>query len=291
MSAGIAAARERMYPQKEAESLRLYISSGPLMERLALSYDAVLADAYWIRAIQYYGAGRLATGGGSTAQSKPFELLYPLLDITTSLDPLFSQAYRFGAMFLAEEHPGGAGRPDLAVKLLEKGIQAEPDKWWYYHDAGFVSYWHLSDYKKASEWFRRGAERPGAPWWLETYAAVMLTRGGDRMSSRAMWEQLRQTAENDWLRGTAELRLAQLDALDQIDTLRRSVAEFGRRAGRRPWSWEELIASGLIRGIPADPSGTPYTLIPSTGEVTVAAWSKLHPLPTEPAAAPELKAP
>ena len=49
-----------------------------------------------------------------------------MLDLTTTLDPLFNVAYRFGAIFLAEPYPGGAGRPDLAIALLEKGLQARP---------------------------------------------------------------------------------------------------------------------------------------------------------------------
>ena len=33
-------------------------------------------------------------------------------------------AYQFGALFLAEQPPGGPGRPDLAIALLEKGLRA-----------------------------------------------------------------------------------------------------------------------------------------------------------------------
>ena len=45
----------------------------------------------------------------------------PLLDLTTTLDPYFSIAYRFGAIFLSEASPGGPGRPDQAVALLAEG--------------------------------------------------------------------------------------------------------------------------------------------------------------------------
>jgi hypothetical protein len=210
--------------------------------------------------------------------------------LTTTLDPRFIVAYRFGAIFLAEPQPGGAGRPDLAIALLKKGVAAMPQKWDYYHDIGFVYYWNLHDYQSAADWFKRGADVPGAPWWLRTYAAVMLVRGGDRQASRLMWQQMRQT-DDAWMRQTAQLRLAQLDALDQIDSLRRAVGEFTRRTGHTPQSWEQLAAAGLVPGAPIDPTGTPYVLDSSTGEVGAAPWSKLSPLPTEPAAAPELSTP
>ena len=254
------------------------------MRRAALSYDALLADVYWIRALQHYGSERQKPG-----RERRYDLLYPLLDLATTLDPRFVVAYRFGAIFLAEPHPGGAGRPDQAIALLKKGIAFNPDKWDYYHDIGFIYYWNLHDYQNAADWFDRGGSLPGAPFWLKTYAAVMLTRGGDRQASRAMWTQIGQSEESDWLRRTSQLRLAQLDALDQIDVLKRIVDDFTKRTGQRAQSWEQLAAAGAVRGLPLDPSGTPYTFDADTGEIGVARDSDLWPLPTEPAAAPELK--
>jgi tetratricopeptide (TPR) repeat protein len=278
-------ARDRLYAKEAVDEHVLYVRSGRLLERTALSYDSLLADVYWMRALQHFGSERL-----KPASERRFDLLYPLLDITTTLDPRFSAGYRFGAIFLAEPHPGGAGRPDLAIALLKKGVAAGPDKWDYYHDVGFIYYWNLHDYAQAAEWFKRGGDLPGAPWWLRTYAAVMLTRGGDRQASRAMWTELGQSAENDWLRSTAQLRLLQLDALDQIEELERIVHEFASRTGAMPSSWGQLVAAAILRGAPLDPMRTPYELDPITGDVTVSPSSPLHPLPTEPAAAPELAA-
>lgn len=277
--------RDRTYAFNAVDDQVLYIRSGDMMQRVALSYDAVLADIYWVRALQYYGRERLKVDGVPR-----YDLLFPLLDVATTLDPRFNVAYRFGAIFLAEPHPGGAGRPDLAIALLKKGIAANPAKWDYYHDVGFIYYWNLHDYERAAEWFRRGGDLAGAPWWLKTYSAIMLTRGGDRQASRAMWQQLRANEESEWLRNTAQLRLQQLDALDQIDTLQRLVQEFARRAGRRPQSWDQMIAAGVLAGIPVDPTGTPYTLDFTTGKVEVPTSSTLYPLPTEPAASPEIAA-
>ena len=119
----------------------LHVRSPEALRRIALEFDAVAADVYWIRAIQHYGGERLAPSG----VSRNYERLYPLLDMTTSLDPYFNIAYRFGAIFLSEPYPGGPGRPDLAIALLRKGIAAQPTRWTYYHDIGLVHYWALQD--------------------------------------------------------------------------------------------------------------------------------------------------
>ena len=275
--------RERAYAYNPVEEDVLYVRSGDVMKRAALSYDAVVADLYWIRALQHFGRERQ-----KSPADRHFDLLYPLLDLSTTLDPLFTVGYRFGAIFLAEPRPGGAGRPDQAIELLQKGIRFDRAKWDYYQDIGFIYYWHLHDYEHAADWFRRGGDVSGAPWWLRTYAAVMLTRGGDRRASRSMWMQIGQT-DDQFLRSTAQTRLEQLDALDQIDTLGKIVAEFTKRTGRRPQTWQDLGAAGLLRGVPLDPSRMPYPLNPETGEIGVRRESPLWPLPTEPAAAPELK--
>ena len=93
---GLQIVGDRVAPQASSSNM-LYARSPEFIARAALSYDALLADVYWIRALQHYGWTRLTPGG-----SKEYELLYPLLDITTSLDPRFNIAYRFGSIFLAE---------------------------------------------------------------------------------------------------------------------------------------------------------------------------------------------
>jgi hypothetical protein len=287
------AARERRYPKDEEAKPSLYLRSGAAVQRLSGAYVALASDLYWIRAIQYYGGTKQQLAGQYAGSAPPamladtpserYALLYPLLDLTTTLDPRFNIAYRFGSVFLAEEFPRGAGRPDLAIALLEKGLAARPDKWEYMEDIGFVHYWYRSDFRSAAEWFRKASEVPGAPWWLRSLAATTLGQGGDRRSSRAMWEAIRASAENDWLRNDAERRLAQLQALDDMDALQRRVDEFTRKTGQTPATWAELFRAGVLPGTPVDPTRTPYEL--TGGQVRLSRSSSLWPMPVEPAKA------
>ena len=250
------AAEDRWPAPKTDSGTVLYVRSPAVAQRVALGYRALGADVYWIRTLQHFGQERLSP----PEHVRTYALLYPLLDLTTTLDPYFSIAYRFGAIFLGEPFPGGPGRPDLAVALLRKGLAAQPDKWQYMQDLGFVYYWHLRDYRTAADAFQRAAAMPGAPNWLRPLAAVTLAEGGQRRASRALWQQLAQ-ADEEWLRDAAQLRLAQLDAMDVMDAWRRA-----RDSGRRP-------------GLPLDPSGTPFAIDPATGDITLSPASKLFPLP------------
>jgi tetratricopeptide (TPR) repeat protein len=284
------AVRQRRYPPPAFDEDAVYLQSGSAIRRLAGAYQALGADAYWVRTLQYYGGikRRLAAQPAGpepppalAAPTSDYAYLYPLLDITTSLDSRFNIAYRFGAVFLAEPYPGGPGRPDLAIALLEKGLKERPDKWEYMEDIGFVHYWYRHDYQAAANWFHKASEIASAPWWLASLAATTLAQGGDRQSSRLMWQTIRQTADNDWLRRDADRRLAQLRALDDIDRLQQQVNAFAARTGAPPSSWITLVRSGALPGVPADPSLTQYELSPD-GRVRLSQSSPLWPLPDEP---------
>jgi hypothetical protein len=286
------ATRERAFPPSDGDDDGMYFRSAATLRRLSGAYTALAADGYWIRALQYYGGTKRRLQGEARVPEPPpmlavptsdrYSLLYPMLDLTTSLDPRFTIAYRFGAVFLAEAYPRGPGRPDLAVALLEKGIRAQPDKWEYMEDAGFVHYWYLHNYRAAAGWFQKASEVPGAPWWLRSLSANTLAQGGDRQSSRLMWEAIRQSAQIDWLRQDAERRLQQLQALDDIDNLqKKAVDAYMRSGGQPPPDWLTLVRAHVIPGIPVDPTGTPYELT-SQGRVHLAASSPLAPLPEEP---------
>jgi hypothetical protein len=286
------ATRERAYPASEAADDAVYVASGSTLRHLTGAYNALAADAYWVRTIQYFGSTRRRLArrrpapppaAGAAAAPADYAVLYPLLDLTTSLDPQFSIAYRFGAVFLAEPYPGGPGRPDLAVALLDKGLRARPDKWEYMEDIGFVHYWYRHDYSAAAAWFQKAAEAPHAPWWLRSLAATTLAQGGDRASSRLMWLAIAQSAESAWLRSDAERRLRQLRALDDIDALQGRVDGFARSGGAVD-DWMSLARARVLRGIPVDPAGTPYEL--SKGRVRLAQSSPLWPLPDEPMVIP-----
>ena len=288
-AAGLQAMREARYPGPVVEEASLYVTSGAVARRLTAGYNALAADLYWIRAIQHFGDVRLrlARDGAVLARSgaaggpSDYRLLFPLLDLATTLDPQFNIAYRFGSVFLAEAYPGGAGRPDLAIALLEKGIRDRPDKWEYMQDIGFVHYWWRHDYRAASQWFERASRVDGAPWFLRSLAATTLAEGGDRRSSRVMWEAIRESAELDWLRADAERRLTQLDAADFIASLQKVVDRRISMTGEPPRDWQGMVRGRLIPGIPTDPAGVPYEIDPS-GRVILSPKSPLFPLPDEP---------
>ena len=297
--AGLAAAialdmsRDRWYPAVASPTQELYFTRPQRIAQLALSFKAILSDVYWIRAVQYFGRTRIANREHpeeASAATHGYDLLYPLLDVTTTLDPSFNIAYRFGAMFLTEEYPNGPGKPDQAVRLLDKGFAQNPQKWQYLYDKAFLYYWSVKDYSQAAHWFAEAGRIKGSPEWLPALAAYMLAHGNDRRSSRLLWQQIHDTAEQQYLKDNATFHLHQLDLADAADQLTVLLEHFQQRTGRAASNFDPLVSAGWLKSAPADPDGVPFVVDPITGRVTLDRRSKYSPLPqddTRGAAAPD----
>lgn len=229
----------------------LLLRSPSVIKKMSFGYDSLLADVYWTRAVQYYG-GRFATKGAT------FDLLWPLLDIATTLDPRMIIAYRFGAIFLSESGTAGAGRPDLAVELVKRGIAANPDEWRLNMDLGFLYYWRMKDYSASATAFLDGSKKPDAPPWLAVMAARVAQKGGSLETSRMIWSEIYESNRDPKVRDWALKTLQGLKAVEDELQLDEIAAEYEKRFGRYPTSTSELRSAGLLMGIPVDPLGYPY---------------------------------
>jgi tetratricopeptide (TPR) repeat protein len=259
---------DRQWRQIERTDDRLYVPSGALLRKLSLGHEGLLANIYWTRAVQYFGRQRLEG-------AERFDLLGPLLRIATELDPQLVIAYRFGALFLSGSPPHGAGQPEEALHLLRRGIVANPDYWRLWQDLGFIYYWDLKDYDTAARIFQTGSERPGAMVWMKVLAATVSAEGGGIQTSRILWSEIYEHADNDQIRQSALEHLAALQALEDLQGLTARVTAFREREGRAPRSWSEMIEAGLLRSVPRDPTGLPYRLTPD-GRVMLAGESKVN---------------
>jgi tetratricopeptide (TPR) repeat protein len=231
----------------------LLLRSGKLLKRLSLGYSSLLADIYWTRTVQY-------NGGVIERGEKDFSLLAPLLNVTTDLDPRLDVAYKYGAIFLSEKVPAGAGRPDQAIALVRKGIAANPSNWRLYYHLGFVYYWYLHDYQQAAQSFWDGSKVPGALPWMGAMAAHIAGTGGSRETSRFMWGQIYESTKDITVRANALAHLQALRALDDLDALKNLAAMYKKRTGHAPTTMQDLVDAHIILGIPQDPGGYPYIL-------------------------------
>jgi hypothetical protein len=246
----------------------LYLWSGGQVKKMAPGFEGVLADLYWLRTIQYFGGQRTYTA------DKRFDLLKPLIDITTALDPRMEIAYRYGAIFLSESWPIGAGRPNEGISLLARGAPLVVEGWRLRQQEGYFTFLFLKDPRKASDILLAASKMPGAPYWLEALAGQILISGGEREISRRIWNQIYAESEPGAMRQNAVAHLQHLDALDAVDAMTKRVKAYEDRYGSKPPSLQELTAKGLHQGPPLDPSGIPFDYDPRTGTVRISKRSQ-----------------
>ena len=265
----------------------LYVSSGKTLKRMSLGFDGLVADLYWLRTIQYFGRKAQQVKGVrniSDVSDWHLDLLEPLLNITTELDPHYIAAYRFGALFLPDINPQGA------IRFLERAIRDNPSEWRLYQDLGYI-YWKQGRFHEASETYARGSRVSGAPTWMQTMSATMLIKGGDRETARAIFQQIYEHSDDDFSRQMSLTRLKSLRAEDEIAFFNNKLlADYRERHGACPESlasliksispekFEQMMKAGLRfdeHKMPLDPDGFAYTYDLMTCKVALAEKSTI----------------
>jgi tetratricopeptide (TPR) repeat protein len=231
----------------------LTIRSGSMMKRMSLEYAPLMGAIYWTRAVQYYGEKL-------QLRDRNLELLWPLLDIATTLDPNLLVAYRFGSAFLSDKPPRGAGRPDLAVELLERGLKANPEEWRLYQDLGNVYYFDAKDYLKASAAFEEGSKNPKAYIWMKVMAAKIAGEGESPETSYFLWQQVYEGTKDPAIKKNAEEHLKLMRVELDLKEINRLADDYEKKTGRPATKMSELAQAGLTKGVLRDPEGYPYVL-------------------------------
>lgn len=239
-------------PDPDLQEEQLYLTSNAA-RRMSLGFNGLVADWYWMRSIQY--VGRKILNARQNVQLDDLgqlnlRLLAPMLDIATTLDPEFMDAYEYAAVVLP------AIDVQEAIRITRKGIDANPNAWRLYHQLGYI-YWQRGDFSLAGDIYGQGASIAGAPAWMQAMKARMAAEGGSRTTAREIYAHMYEQSREDKVKEMARLRLMQLDSLDEQDAIRKILAAYKTRTGRCPQSWTEVTPALRLAQLPADTSGAP----------------------------------
>jgi tetratricopeptide (TPR) repeat protein len=238
---------------------------------MSLGHEALAADIYWIRAVQYFGRKLIDSDkplSSGASKELRMDLLAPLLNIVVTLDPQHIPAYRFGAIFLPERDMAAA------TTLLERGVRENPNEWRLYQDLGYI-YWQagkastgeqeIENYTKAAEWYEKGSNVAGAMWWMRDLAGLMKIKGGSREAARAVYSTY-LTSDDQNIHGQAIGRLKQLRSLDELDAINAVLARYKEQTGACPSDLRALaptLRSMKLtlneNSMPVDPDGFVYS--------------------------------
>jgi hypothetical protein len=242
----------------------------------SLGFDTVVADYYWLQALQLVGGER-----GDTSKHAP--LIGQLIDVITSLDPWVGHPYRFAAVWLSDSEKSVR----TANRLLERGIAHDPLGWRNRYHLGFNHFFYLEEYLRAADVFEESLPLEGVPNYLGALIArLRLNHGGLEMAAGFLSE-LARNAQDEYAR--AEY----LKALDEIETERRARyldaarEEYWRRHGEDIESVEDLHR-GPDPIVPQLPAAHPqfdfsrWTLDETSGQIVSSYYGKRYELHTTP---------
>lgn len=198
----LAAWSSRALPRPSALEELAYYPSGEHLERMTFGHREAAADLAWLRAVQYYGEHRRT--------DNRFEHLAHVFEILTSLAPRFRSPYIFGAFSLAQE---GFDFP-RAEALLQKGIANNPRDPYLAFEMAFLYYVKPGgrDLGRAAEYFERSASLPGGYPSGRRFAAYCRQHSGDLTLAYALWAEVKESSDNDYLREIAEKEMKRIES-------------------------------------------------------------------------------
>jgi len=236
-----AAAHSHMDTVSRVEEGEWIVPSPEHARFFSLGFDSLLADYYWLMAVQRVGAEH-----GDTTQHAP--LIGRLIGNVTALDPWVDHPYRFASFWLTDSLQSVG----VANRLLEQGIAYNPLDWRNAYYLGFNYFFYLEDNARAAEYLDRAARLPGSPVYLGALVARLRNDLGGIDVAASFLRDLVRNSEDGYQRA------ANLKALDEIDTER--AARFLDAARTRYWGRhgrdiervEDLLAGPdpVIRALP-----------------------------------------
>ncbi len=224
-----------------------YLPSSRVARLASLGQRGLVADLYWLSAVQYIGEKE-----GLAAQ-RGWDRLYPLLDLVTDLDPRHGYAYQTGGIVLSV-----AGRLDESDAILKKGVERGPPYWTFPYYLAFNAWFYRGDYQAAARWAEVAARTKGASPNISHLAVSLAAKGGTPEQAIQLLTELKATVTDEAIasRLDEQLKLAVLER--DAQALERLAKAYRARFGLPLLDLSQLVTAGMLPRLPDDPFGGTY---------------------------------
>jgi hypothetical protein len=247
------------YIQKEHESYARvysytedlkYLPSGNFLKGAMLSFDEVAADLLWIKAIGYFGE--------HAKTDHDYTWLHHILDITTTLDPFYSDPYEFGGIVLGAE----VGDIDKSIDILKKGIENVPkhnERYWYLPFFTAFNYmYYKRDNLTAAQYLETASHFPKSPAYLPLLVSRLYANTDAPGAALPFLEEMLSQTESPELQVNLENRIKDILNLEHIRLLSTASKEYFNRTGKYPQNIDILVFTGFLKSLPIEPYGGKY---------------------------------
>ncbi len=228
-----------------------YVPHYRVVKLATADFAPIFAELAIVKVLFYYGS--LVDRWQKQVIIRPeFFNMFKTLQAATLLDPYNMDAYYFAQAAFTWE----LGRYRDVNALLDYGMRYRTWDPWIPFYAGFNSGYFLHDYPKAAEYMQRAAVISGNP--LYTKLAARYFYESDQTSLGLIFlDTMISGAKDPAVKTTYEVRKQALVAVSKLDD---AMAVFRSQTGHSAHSLENLLHSGVISELPADPYGGTFYL-------------------------------
>ncbi len=243
--------------QPRAVRGELFVPRPEVARATALGFDAVIADYYWLQAVQLVGSTRIV--------EQKAHLLGPLIDVVTTLDPWVDHPYRFAAVWLTDSEASVR----KANELLRRGIDHHPGDWRNYFHLGFNHFFYLGEAEPAAAVLEQAIDLPKAPRYLRRLVARLKSAVGGLETAEVFLHGLLLEAEDETLREQYEKALLEIETERVARGLDDARRRYRERHGRDIEAVLDLTRgpTPVLAALPPDPSGGRWILERYSGEI------------------------
>jgi tetratricopeptide (TPR) repeat protein len=239
-------------PEATDRNAPLILPKGSFLRTVSMGQQTTLADAYWLRLVQYIGTQEVAVAA--------YPQLQELVDLVTDLDPEYGYAYMVGGLLL-----GARGRIDESCAILEKGIRQSPPRWELPFYLAFNHWFQLGNTAEGARWLRLAADDPNAPAFVHDLLARLYSSSGQIETAIEFASRMRDQATTQRERQILTTRIEGLLVERELQLLERAIARYHSTYGHPPTRLRALVPE-FLSALPNDQFGIEYN--PLTATVT-----------------------
>ena len=232
----------------------IYIPSGQYLKFATFGNSSLLADLIYVWAIQYYSDYTIPD---------MYEYLDHIFSIINELDPSYLDPYDIGAVIAAYE----AEDLDLALKILDRGLEKNPEQWLFPYMAAHYAQMIKKDHKLAQEYYKKAMNIEEVPPIVERLYANAIFKSMDYKRALQTWLEIYKTAKDERIKKIASNHLYNLTATIDIQKINEAIEKFKESYGRNPMELSQLVRAGFLDSLPKDLDGEEYIYDSRTGEV------------------------
>ena len=245
---------DRITRKKIPGSSIIYLPKGEYLKYATFGHSALMADLIYIWAIQYYSNYEIPDS---------YDHLYDIFSIISELDPHYFDPIDMGAFIAAYE----AQDLDLAVKILDMGLEKNPKEWFFPYQAAHYLQFMRKDHEQAQEYYKKTMSIEGYPPIVRRLYADAIFKATDYERAFEEWLEIYNTAEDERIKKVASNHLYRIKATMDIEKLQEAIAKYKEKYGRYPADLSKLVYAGFLDSLPKDMDGKEYLYDSRTGEV------------------------